>query len=48
MKIGDVVTYKGLYGGWIGVIVSWGEAGHVGELPFGCRLCGADRDWETS
>jgi hypothetical protein len=22
------------------VIVSWGEAGHVGELPFGCRLCG--------
>ena len=40
MKIGDVVTYKGLYGGWIGVIVSWGEARHVGEIPIGCTLCG--------
>ena len=33
MKTGDIVTYKGFIEGWIGIIVSWGEGGHIGDVP---------------
>ena len=39
MKIGSLVRYKMFYEGWIGVIVSWGESEHGGELPDGCAIC---------
>lgn len=39
MKIGDVVTYKGFHGGWIGVIVCQYGTAHGEELPDSRIIC---------
>ena len=39
MKIGDVVTYKGLHGGWIGVVVPQYGTQQGEELPDDLIIC---------
>lgn len=39
MKLGDVVTYKGFHGGWIGVVVSPYGTQQGEELPDDLIIC---------